>query len=675
MEKKSKGTGVWHKIAFVDLSDRNSWVEELSEQTYEKYLGGLGLSAKILWERIEPGCNPLSEANVLCFTPGVLTDTGALFSGRFTVAGKSPASNSWGDANCGGYFSPALKRCAIDALVIMGKSEAPVYVVMDEKQVLIEDANFVWGKDTVQTEALLKDRHGKKAQIAAIGPAGERQSLISGIVTDRGRIAARGGLGAVLGAKNLKAVVACGGSKVEVANGEEILRLSREFLKRLKKLRSLEPYLNDRLLGLLGRFMRPGYVYVRQPSVLWRLLLQKFGPCSLNVMSAENGDSPVKNWSGVGYLDFPLSESQKIGADSVIRFEKKKYGCAACPLRCGGIMVVPEDWGIKEQIHKPEYETCCAFGTLLLNNDLKSIFIINDMLNRAGMDTISCGATVAFAVECFEAGLLSPKDTEGLELHWGNSQSIVKLVEMIVQRKGIGDLLADGVKVAAEKIGKGAEQYAVHCGGIEAPMHDPKIDPGFFISYSLLPAPGRHTVTGYLVREVQELEKLFPGTPKVPRLVSRKSRLTRTNERIGEMAVGTFFKMLMDCAGICLFGTQVGGQMPIVQWLNAATGRDLSPDQYLRIGERVLQLRHLFNVREGINPARDFAPHSRLRGAPPLKKGPARGVTQDYDSIAKSFYEQMHWDPQTGVSDSKYLEELGIWEEVRDFLLSGDANR
>jgi len=658
--QRKQGNGVWGKVAFVDLTTRSTWLEDPGEEIYEKFLGGIGLSARIMWERIKAGCDPLGPENVLCFTPGVLTDTGALFSGRFTVSAKSPASHSWGDANCGGYFAPALKRCGVDGLVILGQSESPVYIIMDEKEIRIEDAAFLWGKDTIETELLLKEEHGNRAQVACIGPAGEKKSLMAGIFTDRGRTAARGGLGAVMGAKKLKAVVAMGNTKVDVANREEIIRLSREYAKRLKKLRRIQPYFGDKILGLVGRLTRPGLFYMRQPADLWRLILGKFGTCSLNALSAESGDSPVKNWSGVGYKDFPLRASHKIGPESVIQFERKKYGCASCPLRCGGIMVTPEDWGIEGETHKPEYETCCAFSTLLVNNDLKSIFIINDMLNRAGMDTISCGGTVAFAIECYENGLLSIKDTEGLDLRWGNGTDIVKLVEKIIQREGIGDILADGVKEASQQIGKGAEAYAVHCGGIEAPMHDPKFDPGFLASYGLVPAPGRHTVIAYQYLELQRLEKIFSKAPKIPMVTSRKSRFQYDSDKIEGLAVDAFFKMLIDCAGICLFGTQVGGQMPIIQWLNAATGRDLSPDDYLTIGERVFQFRHLFNTREGINPAKDFKPHPRICGDPPFKKGPARGVSLSYESLVKLFYERMNWDMKTGQARRGYLEKLGL---------------
>ncbi|RLB40323.1 MAG: aldehyde ferredoxin oxidoreductase [Deltaproteobacteria bacterium] len=675
MAKTKSVLGAWGRVAFIDLSRGHAWIEKPGSEIYEKYLGGIGLSAKFLWELVRPGSDPLGEDNVLCFTPGVLTDTGALFSGRFTVAAKSPASNSWGDANCGGYFAPALKRCEIDGLVILGQSDIPAYLVINEKEIRIEDATSLWGRDTIETEAILKEKHGKPSQVACIGPGGEKKSLMAGIFTDRGRAAARGGLGAVMGAKNLKAIVASGSSKVAVWDRDEVLRLSREFSNRLKKLRRLQPYLNDRTLGLMGSLTRGGYAYMRQPADLWRLLLSKFGTCSLNALSAESGDSPVKNWTGIGHFDFPLNLSQRIGAQSVIRHQKKRYGCASCPTRCGGIMSPPEDWGIQGETHKPEYETCCAFGALLLNNDLKSIFQINDMLNRAGLDTISCGATVAFAVECFENGLIDTSDTDGLELRWGDSRSILELVKKIIQRDGIGEILADGVRLGAEKIGKEAGKYAVHCGGVEAPMHDPKFDPGFLASYSLLSAPGRHTAVSYQYLELQGLEKTFSRPPKIPMITSRKTRFRYDQKKVEGLAIDAFFKMLIDCAGLCLFGTQVGGQMPIVPWLNAATGRDLSPEEYLTIGERVFQLRHLFNIREGINPAKDFKPHPRLLGEVPFKKGPARGVTLSFDQLARAFYECMNWDMNTAEPKKDYLESLGLGDLITSPSLAQRAKR
>lgn len=662
--KNTEGKGYWGKLLHVDLTTREISDELLDDSFYLQYLGGIGIAAKVLWDRLKPGIDPLGPQNILGFTTGLLTDTGSLFTGRFTVVGKSPASGGWGDANCGGYFSPALKRCGVDAVFFHGKSPKPVYLYLDHERAELKDASDLWGHDTIVTEDTLRERHGKRAQVACIGPAGEKLSLLAGISTDRGRLAARSGLGAVMGSKNLKAVVAAGRKRVGVRDKAGIKKLTRAFRKRLDKGQFFERLLGDRLFGITGRLTRSGFVYMRQPALLWRKMLKNFGTPSLTALSAEGGDSPVRNWGGVGYRDFPLARSQKIGAEAVLRFEKKKYGCYSCPLRCGGVVSVKQGPHPINEMHKPEYETLCAFGTLLLNDDIYSIFRINDLLNRAGMDTISCGATVAFAIECYESGILSKEDTGGLDLRWGNSEAIIALVEKMLRRKGLGDILADGVKRAAERIGRGSEKFAVHCGGVEAPMHDPKFDPGFIISYFCEPTPGRHTISSYQYLDLQGLHKQFSRASKTPPITTRKKRYD-TNGKGEMLSIDSLYKMLVDCAGACFFGTQVGAELPLCEWMNAATGWNLGNDEYLVMGERVHLLRHAFNLREGLNPIRDFRPHPRLYGDPPMKKGPARNVTLHIDALAKSFCRAMHWDPETAKPDRNRLEELGLHDVSR----------
>ncbi|MFZ0448544.1 MAG: aldehyde ferredoxin oxidoreductase family protein [Desulfatiglandaceae bacterium] len=662
---ENAGRGYWGKILHVNLTSGDISPEALGDPFYRKYLGGVGIGARVLWDRMKPGADPLGPDNILGFTTGLLTDTGSLFTGRFTVVAKSPASGGWGDANCGGYFSPALKRCGVDALFFHGKSPKPVYLYMDQDTVELKDGSDLWGFDTIETEDALREIHGKRAQVACIGPAGEKLSLMAGISNDSGRLAARSGLGAVMGSKNLKAVVAAGRKRIAVDDKATIKELSSGFRKRLDRGKFFERFLGDRIFGMTGRMMRPGLFYMRQPAFLWRKMLKKFGTPALTALSAEGGDSPIKNWGGSGLKNFPLKKSQKIGAETVVQFEEKKYGCYSCPLRCGGIVSVKQGPHAIEEMHKPEYETLCAFGSLLLNDDIFSIFRINDLVNRGGMDSISCGGVVAFAVESFEEGILTLEDTGGLELRWGNSGAITQLVGKIVRREGLGDLLADGVKRAAEKIGRGSEKFAVHCGGVEAPMHDPRFDPGFIISYFCEPTPGRHTIASYQYLDLQELHKKFSRAEKAPLLTTRKRRFAPRGK--GEqLSIDSFYKMLVDCAGACFFGTQVGAELPLCEWMNAAAGWNLTNDEYLVIAERVHQLRHAFNVREGLNPIRDFRPHPRLYGDPPLKEGPARDVTVDIDTFGKSYYEAMHWDVTTGKADKAHLKELELEDVVQE---------
>ena len=273
----------------------------------------------------------MGPGNILGFTTGLLTDTGSLFTGRFTVVGKSPVYNGWGDANCGGYFAPYLKRCGFDAVFFHGQSPEPVYFYLDEKSTRIEDASHLWGLDTYEAENRLKEQYGKRVQISVIGPAGEKLSHLAGICTDGGRIAARSGLGAVMGSKMLKAFIVAGKTRPGVSNKKDVAELSRTFLKKINRLKSFERFLGGRLIAIWGKFHRPGWIYPRLPADLWRIMLGKFGTSCLTAISAECGDSPIKNWGGIGYRDFPPSKSRNIAADSICRYQVKKYGCFFLP--------------------------------------------------------------------------------------------------------------------------------------------------------------------------------------------------------------------------------------------------------------------------------------------------------------------------------------------------------
>jgi aldehyde:ferredoxin oxidoreductase len=663
-EAGGRGNGYAGQILNIDLSEGSTERESLPDDFYRKYLGGVGLGARLLWDRIRPGIDPMGPDNLLCFTTGLLTDTGSLFSGRFMVMGKSPLTNGWGEANCGGYFSPLLKRCGLDAILVSGASKEPVYLYLDENGSHIRPADDLWGKDALETERILKERYGKAAQVACIGPAGEKLSFIAGISNDGGRYAARSGLGGVMGSKRLKAIVAKGKAKIVVADKEKIKSLTQGFRKRLKGMEAGSAILGDNVGTVMG-WMSGKPFYTKQPALAWRLILKRYGTPGVTTMCVETGDTPVKNWGGAVRPDFPRKKYLNLGARALMEYKTKSYGCYSCPARCGDEMKVQDGPYPIEKTHKPEYETIASFGPMLLNDDLPSVFKVNDLCNRGGVDTISCGGVVAFAIECFENGLITTEDTDGLELKWGNSKDIVALTEKIINREGFGDLLADGVKRAAQRIGKGSEKYAVHCGGQEAPMHDPKLDPGYGMVYLCDAAPARHTTTGGGFLELQSLEKKFSKAPPMPALSTMKSR--HKYEEQGEgIAVGLYFKMLVDSAGICIFGTQVGGDIPITEWMNAATGWSLTNDQYLEIGERIAQLRHSFNTREGINPSRDFGLHPRLTGKPALEAGPLKKVSLDPEALARTFYQATHKDPETGKVDRERLVRLGLEDVAQE---------
>jgi len=661
------GKGYMGKIMWVNLSTGEIKREDVPDEIYEKFLSGYGLAAKILYERIPPGADPLGPDNILAFMSGLLTGTGSLFTGRWMACAKSPLTGGWGDANCGGDLSPAIKRAGVDGIFCAGKSSKPVYLAVNGDKAELKDASAIWGKDCTETEDLIRKELGDdKAsyKIACIGPAGEKLSLIAGISNDKGRLAARSGLGAVMGSKNLKAIAVSGKAKVEVANREIIAQQSKKFSKALNRADFVQNFLNNfglRFTGILTRVGNPS----RQPGDLFRLILKKYGTLGITAMSSENGDSPVKNWGGAGYKDFPLGRASKISDDKARKYEVDKYGCYSCPIRCGGIFKVKDGPYPIEEMHKPEYETLCAFGALCLVADLHVLMKINDMVNRGGIDSISCGAVSAFAIECYENGILTKQDTGGLELKWGNAEALLKLVDMIIHRKGIGDVLADGVKRASQKIGKGSEKFAVHAGGQEPAMHDPKFDMGHGCSYECEPTPARHTIAAYTWQDLMSVDRFTDGKVEPIPLMASKQARKEPLARIKGQIVNSRLMQVVNGAGMCLFGLCVGPKAPIYEWLNAATGWDKTADAYLFIGERIETLRQSFNVREGIKPD-DFKLSGRAKGVPPLTYGPHKGATLDLDTMKKNFFEAYDWDVKTGKPSKERLEKLGLNEVVKD---------
>ena len=645
--------GYMGKVLWVDLSKGEIREEVIPDEIYEYYLSGMGLAAHLLYNRIPAGADPLGPDNILGFVSGLLTGTGSLFSGRWMVVGKSPLTGGWGDANCGGNLSPAIKRCGYDGIFFTGISEKPVYLHVRHNGAELCDASHLWGKDAVETEEALIKEKGDKAKVACIGPAGEKLSLISGICNDRGRLAARSGLGAVMGSKKLKAVVLSGKRRIDVHNRDEIKRLSRQCNRWVQW---QPPFLPGPQAAYMGVVMRLLPTQMAMDGMIEKILLRKWGTSSLNQASVEMGDSPIKNWKGSN-VDFNPKRSLPTNPDAIKKVERVKYHCYACPLGCGGICTLP---GKYAEIHKPEYESTLALGGLCLNSDMDSIFYMNEVLNRAGMDTISAGGTVAFAIECYENGLLTKADTDGLELTWGNSKAIIALVEKMVRREGIGDLLADGSKVAARKIGKGASDYAIQAGGQELPMHDGRNDPGFNVHYSAEPAPGRHTIGSQLYYEMFQLWKQVKDLPRPKFLYFKGRKYVANEEKAVTAAACSKFMNVANGSGLCLFGLFIGAKrIRIFDWLNAATGWYKTPEDYMEIGERIQTLKQLFNIRHGIDPW-SFKVGDRVVGRPPLAEGANRGRTMDMEKMMSDYWHQFGWDAATGRPTDDTIARLGI---------------
>jgi len=645
--------GYMAAILVVDLGTKEIRKEIVPDGVYEKYLSGTGLAAHVLYDEIPAGADPLGSDNILGFVSGLLTGTGSLFSGRWMVVGKSPLTGGWGDANCGGTFSPAIKRCGYDGIFFRGISETPVYLFVKNGRAELRDASHLWGKDTVDAEEALIRETGRRSRVALIGPAGEKRSLISGICNDGGRLAARSGLGAVMGSKKLKAVVLNGAQRIPVHDRETVMKLSRKCNRWVQW---QPPFLTGRMAAHLGTFLRMLPFDIVMDGLLWKIVIMKWGTCGINQATVEWGATSVKNWKG-SHIDFNVEKSSGTDPDVIRARELMKYHCYACPLGCGGICSMK---GLYTKTHKPELETNLAFGGLMMNEDGESIFYVNELLNRAGMDTLSAAGTIAFALECYEKGLLTKENTDGLELTWGNSDAVVALVRKMIRREGLGDLLADGSRKAAEQIGKNAIEFAIQAGGQELAMWDGRWDPGFALHYSVEPAPGRHSTGSDLWYGMFRLWKKVKGVPRfgLVRLKSSKYKADKKRAEIG--AASSKFLNVINGAGLCLFGTFLGtARMPTFEWLNAVSGWSKTPEEYMKIGERIQTMKQAFNVKHGIEPI-DNTISNRVLGRPPLNEGANQGKTVDIEKMMSNYWAQFGWDEDTGKPTQETLRRLEI---------------
>jgi aldehyde:ferredoxin oxidoreductase len=610
------------KILWVNLSKGETNTIEPEEALYEQFLGGYGIGVKLIYDKQKSGAGPLDPDNILGFATGPLTGTPAISSSRYTVMGKSPLTGTWGDSNSGGFFGPALKKSGYDGVFFEGASSKWVYLWIGDGKVELRDATPYAGLDTNELEDRMKKELGGDIRLACIGPAGEKCSLLACIINDKWRAAARSGLGALMGSKKLKAVVVKGTGKIPFANEELAKNLRQKLIAESKE----NPFFQ---------------------------LLSGMGTCGVTAMFVSNGESPVKNWGGVGEKDFPNVAA--ISDQSVIGYQKKKFACFGCPIACGGHVKV-ENGPYACETHKPEYETLSALGPLCLNDNLESIIKINDICNRAGLDTISLGATIAFAIECFENGILTKDDTDGIELTWGNHQAIVAMSEKMAKREGFGEILADGTRVASHKIGKGSEQFAMHVGGQEIPMHDPRCTPGYGTTYCTDATPSRHMQGGsaYLESGI-----IIPGIP-----FTQLEKYTYTGKGDTHRYMSNL-SHIVNASGLCYFAVWIYGAKMIPQFLEYATGKKYSLEDLITIGERIANLRMAFNIREGVKLS-DWKVPGRMIGDPPLKEGPLKGITTDLKTLTSEYLEKMGWDAKTGKPSAKKLEELGLEKVSKD---------
>lgn len=641
--------GYWGKILCVNLSSGKIDVEQPPEAVYRRHLGGYGLGVHYLYQRIPPGADPLGPQNILAFLPGLLTGSGAQFSGRFMVAARSPLTGAWGDANCGGDFGPALRGAGWDGLFVSGQAEKPVYLYVDGGKIEIRDASHLWGLDARQTEETLRNETAPDASVACIGPAGEKLSLISGIVNDDGRLAARCGLGAVMGSKKLKAVVARGRSRPLLSNPKAFKSATSAYLSLFRRkpsgMSARIPALMSRLLPFFRRFrarLNSG------PADMVIDSYKRYGTSAGTATLVELGDAPVRNWTGIGYRDFPLELSEGLSDQAVVRTLVRPYVCHSCPVACGGIVNQPDE-GTSQ---KPEYETLAAFGPLTMVSDLAMVMRCNHLCNMAGLDSISAGGVIAFALECAEKGWLPPELADELPLKWGDGTVVFELTRRIVARTpGLGDWLADGVAKAATRLGPEAQEAAMHAGGQELSMHRGIYEPGVAAGYALDPAPGRHTSTNSGNAEVLSFAPYFALHGRRP-----AARYDYAGKGVTQAIAMPLYRAY-DSLGLCQFALLMG-QPPFLEWLNAATGWGVDEAEFFQIGKRIQVLRHAFNAKHGLPP--QFALPARERGDPPQTIGPVANRTLDVEAMAESYFSTLGLDPVTGLPLPETASEMGL---------------
>lgn len=614
------------KILRVDLSSGKISVDEPGEVCYRRYLGGRGAALYYLLNEMEPGVDPLGPDNLLIFAASVLTGAPIQGVSRFSVATKSPLTGTYGEGEAGGHWGPELKFAGFDAVVVKGKSDKPVYLWVHDGEAEIRDASKIWGKPTKEAqEAIRKELGDDKIRVAQIGPAGEKLVRFACIVNELQDVNGRGGMGAVMGSKNLKAIATRGKKKVELKDPGKVTALVKWFNENFPK--------NPDVPGL-----------------------RNIGTSQLVLPINESGGLPTKNFREGAIEGVEKISGEKMKETILIG----QRACFACSVACKRVVKIDEPFKVDPAYGGPEYESIAALGSCCGITDMKYVVKANEICNAYGMDTISAGAAVAFAMECFENGILTKKDTGGLDLRFGNSEAMLKLVEMIGKREGLGDILAEGVKRASEKIGKGSEKFAMHVKGKEIPMHEPRWKTGVGLGYAVSPHGADHVQMehdtcfeekGFFLDQLKPIGILEPvGTFD---LGPRKARLFTYLQH---------WWSLGNCLDLCLFTTAPvrAWTIPhVVEMVNAVTGWDTTTWELMKVGERATTMARAFNVREGFTKDDDWLPERFFQ---PLEGGPLKGKKiskEEYRQAIATYYLMMGWD-ETGVPTREKLEELDV---------------
>ena len=606
------------KILRVDLSQGIISADEPDESFYQHYIGGRGFISYFLLKELAGGEDALSPKNRLIFAAGPVTGA-PIAGGRNSVGAKSPLTNGYGDAEVGGYWGAELKQAGYDAIIIEGKSENPVYLWIEDGKAEIRDAKHLWGKTTGECQELIQKELGDRGvRVAQIGVAGENQVRYACVINDLSHAAGRTGMGAVMGSKKLKAIAVRGHQKVALSDAGAVNSLARWVRDNFKT--------NKLAAGLSENGTAGG----------------------LTALSTTGG-LPTRNFQQGTFDGADKISGAAINENILV----ERGGCYACPIRCKPKVAVGEPYNVDPIYGGPEYETIASLGSNCGIDNLEAIAKSNEMCGAYGLDTISAGASIAFAMECFEQGILTEKDTGGLKLNFGNAQAMVQLIAMIARREGIGEVLADGVTRAARVFGKGAEDFAMHIKGQELPMHEPRYKQGMGVGYAVSPTGADHCHNMhdslYVKRVRDELKALgiFEPLP-CQDLSAAKVRM---------LVYGSLWRHVLNCLVSCVFVPLSTRQ--ITNLIEGITGWEVNLWELMKVGERCVAMTRAFNIREGMTKADDYLPH---RFFTPFTSGPLEGVSVDkgdLDRAIDTYYAMVGWD-KNGVPTLAKLQELGI---------------
>lgn len=625
------------KILRVNLSEEKIKYEVTPEDLARNYLGGNGFGARILWNEVRKSVDPLSPENKLIFAAGPLNGTLWPSSGRLHVVAKGPLSDAWGEGNCGGGFAPYLKFAGFDAIIVEGEAKKPVYLYVDDGEAELRDASHLWGKDVWETHELLKKEIQEDIHTAVIGPAGENKVRIASIIIDKYAAVARSGLGAVMGSKKLKAIVAYGTRKVRLHNKYKFYEFAVQAQKKLLS----HPFSDG---------------------------VRKYGTTILVDLMNEVARYPTRNFQS-GYFE----EYEKLSAEYLRQtYRVGQHSCYGCPLFCKKRHKVEKGKYACEGGYGLEYETLDAYGGRIGNSNLEAIIYANQLTNRLGMDTDDVGGVVGFMMELYEKGIIDKNFTGGLEFKWGDPEILIKSIEMIAYRKGIGDLMAEGTHKAALKIGGEALKYDMTVKGVDIPAQDSRAQKSMGLSHAVANRGADHLTSAEFLSEVGWPDAIVERFEERAQKLYGRSIMPEGGDRLSPVFKPLMvydsenFAAVVDSLVACKFTTHwppVFYFADVAEALTYATGIKYTEEDVRLIGERIYLLERAFNLREGMSSKDDRIPERFLKE--PAPAGPCKGHVVELDEMLREYYRLRGYDGH-GYPSYEKMKEVGLEDVAKE---------